>query len=299
MYCWKCGKENSDQARFCAQCGSRLAAAPKKEEASAVKKPGKGLKIYSVVMTAAAVCLAAALAVSSFGPALPGTTKKAGKKVTFDTPEDAIRHFADALAANDADGVFEACAVEETGDYQFAKAVEDLGAYTFNMSWPGKYPFYQKLNSIKTENEIAGQLKSVFWTLNFPDLSPYDAIGKGMGLVEDTKDFERMLDPKVVSNLKIVEISDYTKNPKEAVRKNNNRMAGYYNAEEQTERSVLYELDDQYYAGGFTLIQTENGWKVKNMTAVFLGLGLDGLAPVTEEEYGELVKNAKRMWSGE
>lgn len=247
-----------------------------------------GLKIYAAVITAAALCLL----VLCFWP---GKTDEAAgndnmfavEELHFDTPEAAVMHFVQGIQENDMRTILESWVIADLR-FDFVKSVENIGGYSSSLCWPDQYQLYHEINQISAAKSMVLNLKCMIWSVNIPDVDTTQPLLHNTpdGLVADPERFETLLDASSLAGLKAERIVPVPIDQEQAKQK-----AERYGAEDMWEVAVLYSLDGQYYGGGATLFQTENGWKINSLTSSLEELTRNGeLTPLTPEEFDEFVK---------
>ncbi len=245
------------------------------------------LKLYAAAMTVVCLCLAGVYV--QHGRTTEEQELKqlfAMKQLTFRTPEEAIRHYEEGMRQNDLHMILEACAVEEL-DVDFAEMIGNIGGYSINVSWPGRYPLSNDMNKITGAGGLVFSLKNMIWSLKLPDVDAgyVLSINSEDGLVKDPERFQQLLDCTGLSGLKIERIQPLENPEQEAALK----TARSYGAEDQREFVLLYSLDGRYYAGGVTLYQIGGGWKIRYLYANSSGISFSGeLEPVTPEKFEQL-----------
>jgi hypothetical protein len=290
MFCIKCGKENPEGSTFCIGCGNAMNTAPKAaSQPPAVKlpqpKPKRKKNAAALALAAVSVVLAIMLILSLTGVFAAGSMGVASR--SFSTPEDAIKYFIERLKAQDINGALSACAINEMAkgfDYAaFAERIKSLQPLAVT-NLPSDYKEFIEYNRIKITKDIMLQMiafSSTFYVsekywklLNTPIQLSSDV---------DPESLIKQLDPSKISGLKILDIGKSSKNDTTVNRKNQKSIAKTYGADDEQFRTVLYEYDGDYYAGGFTLIEYGNRWQIANLVDPIAGISAYG-APIKLEE---------------
>lgn len=72
---------------------------------------------------------------------------------------------------------------------------------------------------------------------------------------------------------------------------NFNKHAQLYGADEQTERVVLYELNGEYYCGGFQIMRYKNNWKIISLYSNLAGQSPYGtVTKITQVEFEQILQ---------
>lgn len=279
MYCTQCGKENADGAAFCTGCGIALKAIENAQ--SAVQRPIKKKNAAAIALAALSIVLAVALALSLTG-VLGSAGGTGSASMSFSTPEDAINYFAGCLEQGDYEGCLKACAIGEMAkgyDYKaFAERIMSLQA--IQMSYlPSEYEQYAAYNASKFEQQILIQMACFTVSLNLPE--EYKGLVDGVMMPLEGGKFPDeligLLDPANIRGLKIVKIEKAAVHDDERNRENQKKQAAIYGADDVQFRTVLYELNGEYYAGGFTLIEYGGRWLIQNMSDPLAGISAYGM----------------------
>jgi hypothetical protein len=311
MYCKLCGHSNSPESRFCEQCGAFLPETPAdgfrpfmpsqaetpppqavNDASPPTSRRGKPesmrrkANVAAIVLAAVCVLLAAALALTMLGV----TDAVFAPRKTFSTPEDAIRYFTERVQAGDYEGALKACAAGEIAqnyDYEaMIKRLKMMGYYTPSFM-PGGYGLYAAYNEAAVKQQILSQLRFMALSVVLPD--EYAEYLQGSQIIEDSGsiDFDSVvedMDPEVFLGLKIADIGQSALADNDANADNLDAMANIYGAEEMAARDVLYEIDGDYYAGGFTLLQYNGSWLICQLGDPLIGQPATGaLIPLKDE----------------
>jgi hypothetical protein len=166
-----------------------------------------------------------------------------GETPVFSAPEDAIRHFAAAIAENDLQKALKACAVDEYAQgYDFAGMVDRLKSLMpMQQMVPSEYGLFAQINRITAMGTLAGQMKMMVYSFFVPKVKDGTPMYTG-GSADDAKKFAEAVDPGKLKNLKIVRIDpprqDILSSEKNI--ENFHKTAMLYGAQEMTERIVLF-----------------------------------------------------------
>jgi ABC-type sugar transport system substrate-binding protein len=242
--------------------------------------------VAAIVLAAACVLLAAALALTMLGV----TDAVFAPRKTFSTPEDAIRYFTERVQAGDYEGALKACAAGEIAqnyDYEaMINRIKTMGAYS-PYFMPGDYGLYAAYNEGAVRQQILSQLRFMALSVVLPD--EYAEYLQGSQIIEDSGsiDFDSVvedMDPEAFLGLKIADIGQSALADTDANVDNLDAMADIYGAEEMAARDVLYEIDGDYYAGGFTLLQYNGSWLICQLGDPLIGQPVTGaLIPLKDE----------------
>lgn len=321
MYCPKCGKAADENAVFCENCGystvkivlneGNASPAPLK---AAIKKKLPPSTFWTGIVALLVICaLVAVIVFRAPGSPVPAAADPAGLEISapvdtkaasatdeetsskesqgFATPEDAIRHFYEALAANDFDKAIEACAVREQAEsFDFPGSVERLKMHMpfVNMA-PSTCEMFRDLNNTATAGAFAGQIKIMVYSFFVTEGLDGKPVMADRNYAEN---FAKAVDPQKLHDLKLLRVDPPVKSLLESTKnvENFTKAAKIYGAEEQTERIVLYELNGETYAGGFGLYRYASGWKICRLNSNLAGQPSYGtVTKMTEQEYEGLL----------
>lgn len=210
----------------------------------------------------------------------------------FATPEEAIGHFCQGLAAQDFQGALEACAISEQAEgFDFPGWVDRMKAHVpLANPAPATSGLYKELNEAAIAGSFAGQIKMLLYSffvtagLEGSSVAPAD---RAYAL-----EFQEAVAAEQLAGLRLLRVDP----PKKAVleseknRENFARMAEIYGAQEMTERIVLYELGGRTFLGGFGLYRYGSGWKICRLHSSLAGLSPTGAAvEASPEEYAGML----------
>jgi hypothetical protein len=232
------------------------------------------------------------LAICVLASSIPGLAEAQPSTATaspgFPTPEDAVRHFVDALVAGDFDGAMAACSIEEQADgFDFPGYIDRVKTHMmFSSPAPSTSDLYRDLDAAATLGSLANQTKMLVYSffvtegLDGQPLMPADRAY--------AEEFQKAVDPSKLADLELVRIDPPMKRLLWTANNINNfnKMANLYGAETMTERIALYELDGQTFVGGFGLYRYESGWKIFKLNSTLAGTSATGAAmSATLEDY--------------
>jgi hypothetical protein len=206
----------------------------------------------------------------------------------FETPEAAINHFVNRLAANDLAGAFEACAINEGDRFDFKAMAKRLQAITLYMTLaPSQSPVLAQINRITMLSRIANQVKFMIYSL-LTDL-PID--GKVITNPDDkmVDSFVKNADSRKLAGLSIVKIrlpaSEELYNS-ERVKTSFVEYARPFGADDSAERLVLYKLNGSYFAGGVHLLKYGKYWRIDGLYSTIGNTSpMGNVGRITEEQF--------------
>lgn len=210
----------------------------------------------------------------------------------FPTPEDAVRHFVDALVASDFDRAMAACSVDEQADgFDFPGYIDRVKTHImFSSPAPSTSDLYRDLDAAATLGSLANQTKMLIYSFFVTDgLDGQPVMPADRAYAEE---FQQVVDPSNLIDLELVRIDPPMNRILWTAKNINNfnKMANIYGAETMTERIALYKLDGQTFVGGFGLYRYESGWKIFKLNSSLAGTSANGAAmPATLEDYESLL----------
>jgi hypothetical protein len=211
----------------------------------------------------------------------------AAPRPRFATPEAAVHHFVEHLAADDIDDAMQAFQIEDMlAAFDAAAHVRsDRGAALSDhriMVGAAKISVMAKF-AHETRQFVYGLLLAVPQAYLLTKASD-----------ESVQRFIRDVNPARLQAVRIVRIdrpAPSAMNSAEAVALAK-RRAARYGAEDSTERIALFQLDGAYYAGGFSLLKSSDTWRISELESVYAGIGHRDypIRKITVAEYEELIK---------
>jgi hypothetical protein len=207
----------------------------------------------------------------------------------FATPEAAVQQFVKSLAADDFDGAMQAFQLDDV----LARAeatVKALLAGAAGSAAPSNRGALVRLTTINVVAEFAKMTRRFVYGLLLADQAEQatDATDANIDA------FIRAVDPGRLRAMQIVRIdppllSQMASAEGIALAR---RQAATLRADESTERIALFQLDGNYYRGGFTLLRYGNAWRISELQSIYgnTSLRTDPVPKTTLEEYKELVK---------
>jgi len=198
---------------------------------------------------------------------------------TFSTPEAAIQYFIERVKAGDYEGAMAACAVDEiTEGYDYEAQVERLQAMMLSMPYlPAEYELYSAYNASSFETQILRQLACMAMSVTLPD--DYSAFLDGTALYGesiDAGDVVEDMNPEDFFEIEIVDIGQNERTDEDAYLDSMEEQAEIYGAEDMTAYDVLYDIGGDYYAGGMTLLQYGDGWRILWLNDALLNQPVSG-----------------------
>jgi hypothetical protein len=204
-------------------------------------------------------------------PVQSGSQEKDVFKISeknFETPEAAIKHFVERLAANDLAGAFESCNINEMDRFDFKAFTKRLQAMVpVTSPAPSQSLVLLQINRISQLGFLARQTKLMIYCL-LTDLNENELNGQMIDNPDDKRisSFIDSCDSQKLAGLTVVKIklaSHFMK--EESARKIFIEQAQTYGADDATERIILYKLNESYYLGGMRLLKYGRYWRIDNL----------------------------------
>lgn len=210
----------------------------------------------------------------------------------FETPEETIEQFVILIQNNDFEGALALFAIQNMAEgFDFDAQLDRLNSFQWVVFMaPTEYKSYEVLNQAYQLNSAANNIKGLVYNLLLPDLdilSPYYLSDSE----DENIDFLRDLDPSKLESLELVRI-DYSTpeyQRSDSYQDSVDFSKRVYGFVDQEEYLVLYKFEGNFYAGGFTLVDYEQGWQIVSLDARLAGIKPYNMPQVTEAEYLELV----------
>lgn len=210
------------------------------------------------------------------------------------TPEDAINAFVSAVAANDIEEAMSLGAFNKIGEnYDIMRMAEDTKAYIFmSQMAPPDYPAYARLNQLRQQGAFATVMELYIMSFfldednsRFFDTKP--AILSDEQELAEFGEFLKSIDPSQLEGLKVVKTVEPMpeRMNSEQGREIAKRQAARYGADDATELVAVYQLGDQYFAGGFRLLKYGDGWWIESLHSNYANQSSMGMVlPLTKKE---------------
>jgi hypothetical protein len=325
MRCEKCGSEIRDGVRFCPKCGAPAGAPHRQEDPfsgnsygwqdpcwqenvpARRETPGRkaGSRIPVLVTGIIAAVLAAVLVLQNFfGLPLLGEMTGGGKKsadVGYSSPEELIREFGEAIAANDVDRALSLFALDHMADsFDLEAYVEYTRAWLpqSNIGLPSEERIFRETNREYLRGTCAWQIALMCFSLQadeeYLQMTPVIADEETdpeeiYSALEDAADLEYL------SSFRVLRV-DYARPDYQGAsatsRESIERQADIYGAEDLAQYAVLYEYDGDTYVGGVGVIRYDGKYYIQYLNGSYLGLSSFGfLLQADEGEYLDIVEN--------
>jgi len=211
----------------------------------------------------------------------------AAPRPRFATPEAAVKHFVEHLAADDIDGAMQAYQIDDVvAAFDAAARVRsDSGAALSD------HRIMVGAAKISVMAKFARETRQFVYGLLLAGPKPH-TLTKASD--ESIQRFIRDVDPARLQAVRIVRVDQ----PKPTAMNSADgvalakRRAARQAAEDSTERIALFELDGTYYAGGFSLLKSSDTWRISELESVFAGIGGRDypIRKMTLEAYEEVIK---------
>ena len=308
MICNICGKTTPKHAAFCSYCGAAIAtaslsAAPASSATEVTVAAKKDKSTAAFIFAGISVLLAAALVLSFLGisPSPFGVPAASSAEAVaaqgFDTPEDAVESFVSYLKAGDYSGILSTCAIDNIAQgFDYKVFSERLGGlFPIPRAYlPTEYPDYVLYNKVKLTQEMLSKIYCVAVSFHLS----VDYIGITGGGTHSLKadafpdSIIKEMEPVSLDELNIVDIKKVVIDEVDLDMKNRKEQAGMFGGDDIQCRTVLYEYEGDYYVGGFTLIEYNGIWLVKDLIDSYSGAGADpGLKLDSKSQFYDFFEN--------
>lgn len=292
MYCKKCGHHIDQGEKFCRKCGEKVSMSQMEEKANRGKKVWIPVGVITAIL--AIVLILQNLSILPLVTEI-GVKAPYNQEVGYDTPEETINRFAEAIANNDAQGALELFACRHiTDNYDYAAFIERMQSWQPQSRYAYSTPegIFRESTFEMLRGEAARQIFNVCFSLNasgdYLEMKPI----MDESIDQIVTDLGKFTDLDQLNTFRIVR-SDYTQPETQnlpAHKENVKVRCKYMGAEDWVEYSILYEYDGQTYFGGMSLIQYDSKWYIENLIGVLAGqTAYAYLEPISETEYCEKV----------
>lgn len=210
----------------------------------------------------------------------------------FTTPDDAIAAYLDGIRTRDFGEILSATAFDRLyAHFDFAAYVDSLGGLTPRVPAPAGDPLLLEIDKTIFAAGIAHEVKMLsYFLLGRPDLTQDKLVAMTPA---ETAALERALDMRRLGNLELIKVGiprpKVTNDPKN--QKNAAQRAGFFGADEYSERIALISLEGQTYEMGFQLMRFGQSWTI---TAQWSGIGSTSAVgvpwPMTLAQFDELLR---------
>ncbi len=342
MFCSNCGNEINKNDKFCMACGTEN---PFYEEHSENDHLYRGERITSqdignkteskdiagkeaapqkevrrgknfVVLTIVTIALAAVLVLQNLS-IMPGFFEMFGNKangviedysildIGYDTPEETIEAFANAIAAEDLET---AIALFGSGHkvegYDYSKWIMRTRSWNQSYGWlrnPASDGIFKELTYEKIKSEAVDGVYNILFSIKGYGNEEYEEYyNSGANIYFDNErdlytainDLAYLTDIDALDTFRVVRI-DYSwpeQQDSESGRRSFENQADLYGADDINEYTVLYEYNGNTYFGGMTLIKYGDKWYILYTSATLAGQRSQGyLGKMSEAEYIEAI----------
>lgn len=251
------------------------------------------MKIKRTFMTVRMLVLIACLAASISGIGLIAAAQDDSDTTLFETPEDAITFYLEAVIQGDIPGILRATAVNEMSEnFDFERFVNRIRGLTIQAPAPSDYPFYVELNKVQFTSQLLGQVRNLTYSLLATEK---ELVKTGFVRMETDGAIQFMgeVDPERLAELQVLEIGiplpDLASS--ERNQENWNIWAQIYRADEFAERVVLLEFEGETYFMGFGILRYGENWKISTASSALGGTDATGApAPTTADDFQDLIR---------
>lgn len=240
-----------------------------------------------------ALAAAAALVVVLVSDGDDAPSSGAGAETGFGSPEEAVTHLVDRLAAGEAGAASEAFAVESLVDgYSFEAYTERLQAATYESWLPGGSEGFDDLNAELRRGTVAGELRSFVRSILAPDRDYLTTTPLGDDLT--AADVAEELSPEPPSELSVVRV-DEVDNTDPGYLESMEAQAAVYDADELRMVAVLLDTAEGQVAAGATVVRYGDRWALMSLSAPLLNIPAAQVAPTSEEGYLDALESARTV----
>lgn len=209
-----------------------------------------------------------------------------------ETPEDAMQQFVERLSATQTNGAIMYFSFEHKAEnFNFAEYTDRVQAFIPMNGGMPEYDMYGPVNYAYFLNHSAMQMR-MFMLSFLMDAEQLNNVQKLDDLDMDSAALMQSLDPAPLKNLKLLrtDLANSELQESESYRKNTAALKKCFGYDDSKEYTALYELDGEYYMGGFTLVQYDKKWYIDSLTSILANMSATGAAGrITEQEYLDIV----------
>lgn len=307
MYCIKCGKKLSSESRFCGACGTpvkavaentmtenpvlesqmpaeSVVAAPvleNREDMPVIPKKKRDMKALALVLVLVLVLVVAGIWL--FGK------QNSGKQHTngFDTPEEALDYFVEAVSRMDYEKALTAFPIERAAEnYSFYAMTNRIQSWQPNLDMPvpegadENIQLNQHFFAVTRERQINNFIFSFFADAELREGYPICEEYEIRRLFED-------YNIEDIRNLRIeeeIEFTDPELQESESCQENFTKMARIYGGDTIEDYLVKYRIDNKVYVSGVQFIKYGGKYYIWNLYSFGLGNSYCYVTP--EDEWG-------------
>jgi hypothetical protein len=212
-------------------------------------------------------------------------------ELDFDTPEAAIYHFVESVSKNDLTATLQAFATNAYAEhFDFTAQTKRMGVISpFQTLAPTEYPMYAQINHLNLLRKYALDIQ--FFCYSFYSTEPVD--GTTIRIEEDESErvdaFIASINPEQLANLTVTQmfrINALSGKMQEVWQ----QQAEPVGAEEITEFVVLYELNGDYFMGGFHLLRYGEFWKIDGLSSILAGMdAMETVSRIIPEDFAAFI----------
>lgn len=214
--------------------------------------------------------------------------------MSFSTPEDTIDYFAKCMSSEDSEGALQAFAIsEQASGYDAEKYMDRLQCYFPMMLSPGGNSTYNPLNEGILYGRASAQIQKFIYSFILPtaftDGYTLTIPNMPMGVSETVTE---MLDTSKIRNVTLVRADEVSPDiqQSEQNQKNFTITAKCFGADGVEDYVALYELDGEYYVGGFFLLEYNGSWKIQSLNSLLAGTSSAGnVIRTTKADYMDMI----------
>lgn len=207
------------------------------------------------------------------------------------TPEAAVKAYLEGVSASDFDAVLAATAVDRMSkSYDFVANIDRIKGLYPQMSMPATDPLFVAVNKAELTSHVALQIKTLIYGLltTNPDIN-----GKAVKMdANGAKDLMGIVRGARLSGLKIekIGIASPAVLHSDVFQKTSIANAKVYGATTMTERVALLSFEGLTFAMGFTIMEYDGKWGIKDQSAAVAGL--DSIPRrITSEDFEKLLRD--------
>lgn len=235
-----------------------------------------------------------------------GQTKAPHEAEKLETPEQAAKAFCQAISDNDITTIKSLLAAPDIArSVDVNEMFKQLGYYDISLGLVE--PTYEtaiELNKQRLEGRFFMSLQYFYFGFFIDDiLSTQEKVSfqkanlpffKDTHMAKQIVKLMEAVDYESLSKLKVYDVIDtISLNNDASLKERIKNKYNYFGADECAEVTVIYQLEDDFYVGGLTLLQYEEGWKIYDLNNMEAGLFLGMVEPISKEMLDAIYETMK------
>lgn len=280
LFCPSCGSELKQGTAFCPACGIKVVTSSKEN------KDRKKLPLSTIIVSLLAIILALGMAFVLIYKGVASSDQK-----YFKTPETAAEYFVKCINKNDFEGALQAFALDEKAkNYDSVAFMERMNAFMPLTGLAPEYKEYAPLNRAFLNNQASQSVKGFAYSFIYKEDFTIPLILSDSNY--EASDIYKLLDPVKLKGLKLDRLDYVYPELQDSERNQENikAMGETFGFTDKKEYFALYEFEDEFFVGGFSLVKYKKGWQIDALNSPLGGTAVYAVTPTNEDEYESMLE---------